>query len=607
MNDPSADAAVPLRPDLATAVAAARRVEFAVRRELPPAPPGPRRRGDVPTGRLRLCYLVPRTDVGGGARVLFEHANRLAERGHEVTVVSHFPAPSWLDLRAPFRHVPFGVELVEGVPDCDVIVAGYWDQVLAARALGVAPVVHLEQGDFHLFEDVDPMLQSAASRNLTAADGTVIVSGTVAEVLRDRYGVEATVVHNAIDPTVFAPAGGEPAGAEPAGAEPAGAVTVAASRPYVLVVGWDGNAFKGMAEMRTMWHMLAVDGRPLDLVWVTPRAPLEPLGRVVVAPDQSTLAALYRGASVFVCCSHYETFALPCLEAMACGTPVVSTRNPGILEYARDGENALLADVRDAPGLAVGVRRVLDEPGLAERLRDGGLATAAAHSWDAIVGQLEDVYRGAVAGWSPPAVPSDWRFDVREMRFTDPDAEQRLRRRAAATGAAMIAVPVAFPAFEGHRVVRWQVVARRRHGGRGTSRAYLPAQADAPPADLPYAAALREFASHRFEAALSGFLDFYRRANDGARPGAGRWVALTLLELGRDGDAAEIVAAGIEQFPDHSDYHYLHAVIGLLTGRRVDAAAYIAALELLGPATHYDEWFDEAAGLVRNRLLATAR
>lgn len=584
------DPSLPLRPDLAAAVAAARNAEFMARRSLPAPPPVSRRpaRGAVPE-RLRLCHLVPRTDVGGGARVLFEHANRLHDRGHEVTVLSHFPPPAWFDLRARFQQVPFGVELVEAVPDCDLIVAGYWDQVLAARTLGVAPVVHFEQGDFHLFEDIAQETREVVARNVEAADATMIVSGTVAAVLRDRYGVAATVIPNAVDPAVFHPA-----------------AEGTWQRPYLLFVGWDGTIFKGMAEMRRVWQAVRGHGDGVDLVWVTPRPPQEPLGRVVVSPDQATLGALYRGAAAYVCCSHYETFPLPPLEAMASGTPVVTTKNTGVLEYARDGVNALLADIRDVDGLAAQVRRVLDEPDLAARLRAGGLQTAAGYSWDTIITRVEETYRGVYAAWSP-ATGDDWRFDLGGLRFADADAEQRLRRRAAASAAGQIAVPVTFPAFEGHRAVRWRVVGRRAGGGPGTSRAYLPAHADDLPEDLPYASALREFAAGRFDAALTGFLEAYRRGKAGDRPAASRWIVLTLLELGSDEQAASVVAGGVEAFPDHSDFHYLHAMTSLLTGRSIDGAAYVAAIDALGPATHYDEWFDEPGTLIRERLLAPVR
>ncbi|WP_433210041.1 glycosyltransferase family 4 protein [Dactylosporangium sp. CS-047395] len=702
-----------LRPDLPAAVTAARRREFASRRALSVTARLPGSRA-VLAGPLRLCYLAPRTDVGGGSRILFEHGNRLTAHGHEVTVLSHFPRPDWIDVRARFVQVPFGVELTSAVPACDVIVCGYWDQILAARALGKAPVVHFEQGDFHLFEEIDRETFGIASRNLSAADATITVSATVATVLESRFGVTAGVVGNAVDRAVFTP-NGPPA---------------AADRPYLLFVGWDGNAFKGMDEMRRVYSQLTATGRPLDLVWVTPRPPLVPLGRVVVAPDQPTLGALFRGAAAYVCCSRYESFSLPCLEAMAAGTPVVATRNTGVLEYARDGENALLADIGDVAVLAAQTARVLDDPLLSQRLREGGLNTADAYSWDVIVGRLDGAYRAAAGAWTPPSLPPGWVFALDGLAFTDPSAPSALRRMAAATAASAIAVPVSYPAFEGHRAVRWRVVARRgpatsnnvspeasaaigdaargdgvagggvardsgvaggdgvagggvargsgvaggdgvagggvargsgvaggggvaRGGGvsgdsgvsggggsgvaRGNGlvgvagggvsnggiadrgapisrnsaldadavRAYLPAAdlaatAGSPPAGVPYAAAMRDFAAGRIEAALDGFMTVFQRP--GARAEAGRWVVLCLLELGRDVEAAELVSGAVREFPDHSDYQYLQAMVGRLTGRRVDRDAYAAAIAMLGPATHYAEWFEDPASLIRGRF-----
>ncbi|GAA3450651.1 glycosyltransferase family 4 protein [Dactylosporangium matsuzakiense] len=571
-----------LCPDLPAAVAAARRREFAFRTALPAAVPASLVADIAGTsGSLRLVYLAPRTDVGGGARVLFEHANRLTARGHQVTVLSHFPRPDWFDLRSDFRQVPFGIELSAYIGPADVIICGYWDQILAARTVGTAPVIHFEQGDFHLFEQVDPEIFRLAARNLAAADATITVSGTVAEVLRDRYDVPATVVHNAVDRTIFTPTG------PPATAD----------HPYLLFVGWDGNAFKGMDEMRRVYRALCAEPRPLDLVWVTPRPPVEPLGRVVVSPDQPTLGALFRGAAAYVCCSRYESFSLPCLEAMASGTPVVATRNTGVLEYARDGANALLADVGDVAALTTQVRRLLDDPALAERLREGGLTTAAGYSWDVITDRLEQSYRSAAAAWTPPPLPPGWTFELAGLQYPA-DFEPRLHAYAAATTAGAIAVPVSFPAFEAHRAVRWRVVARRRNAGSDTVHAYLPATADTPPPDLPYAAALEHFRQGRFEPALDGFMSAFQHSGP-TRAAAGRWVILSLLELGRDVEAAELVSGAVREYPDHSDYQYLQATVARLATRRVDGAAYVAAIDLLGPATHHEEWFDNPATLIR--------
>jgi glycosyltransferase involved in cell wall biosynthesis len=577
----------PVRPDQDAAISAARATEFGARQTLVPAQrvAGPGR--SLPA-RLRVAYLMPRTGIGGGARVLIEHANRLTERGHEVVLLSHFDRPDWTELRAEFRRVPFGVELAEAIPPCDLIICGYWEQVVAARALGTAPVVHFEQGDFHLFEELARKNLATVAAQLSSADATMTVSGTVAEVLSSRYGVEARVVPNAIDPKVFHQ--GSPA---------------PTARPYLLFVGWDGNEFKGMAEMRQVYAALRAERPELDLVWVSPQQPQQPLGRVVVAPEQAALAELFRGAAAYVCCSHYEAFPLPPIEAMASGTPVIATRNVGVLEYARDGVNALLADIGDVAGLTANVRRVLDDAELAAQLRQGGLETAAAYTWDTIIDGLEEFYRATAADWTAPQ-SDGWTFELDGLTFVDDDGAARLRTRATAVGTREIAIPVSFPAFEGHRISRWQVVARRPYGEPGVSRLLVQATTEAAPRNLPYRHGLRHFNEGRFDDALQRFVTTYKGSDDAGMAAVARWMVITLLELDRGQEAHDIAAGYAEKHADNADFHYLHAMTSVLTGRKVDGPAFVETLGTLGPATHYDEWFDDIVGLGADRLLGLA-
>ena len=106
-------------------------------------------------------------------------------------------------------------------------------------------------------------------------------------------------------------------------------------------------------------------------------------------PD-ATLAALYRLASVFAFPSLYEGFGLPPLEAMACGTPVVTSRLSSLPEVV--GDAALLADPYAEADIPDGLERVLVEPGLGERLAQAGRARVAAFSWERSVRAIHDVY-----------------------------------------------------------------------------------------------------------------------------------------------------------------------------------------------------------------------
>jgi glycosyltransferase involved in cell wall biosynthesis len=109
---------------------------------------------------------------------------------------------------------------------------------------------------------------------------------------------------------------------------------------------------------------------------------------------ESTLAVLYRLATAFVFPSLYEGFGLPPLEAMASGTPVVTSNVSSLPEVV--GDAAVLIDPYDAAAIAQGVRDVLTDEALRETLVARGLERAKAFSWETSVKRVREIY-GEVA------------------------------------------------------------------------------------------------------------------------------------------------------------------------------------------------------------------
>jgi glycosyltransferase involved in cell wall biosynthesis len=108
-------------------------------------------------------------------------------------------------------------------------------------------------------------------------------------------------------------------------------------------------------------------------------------------PD-AELVRLYRGARCVAYPSLYEGFGIPVLEAMACGTPVVTSRG-GATEEVADGA-AVLVDPHDPADIAAGIERAIrDRRELVER----GLARARSFSWPAVAESTVGVYREASA------------------------------------------------------------------------------------------------------------------------------------------------------------------------------------------------------------------
>jgi glycosyltransferase involved in cell wall biosynthesis len=102
----------------------------------------------------------------------------------------------------------------------------------------------------------------------------------------------------------------------------------------------------------------------------------------------------YRGAEVFVYPSLFEGFGLPVLEAMACGTPTITSTASSLPEVA--GDAAILVNPDDSNELAEALHRVLVSPELAEQLRCAGPRQAAYFSWTQTAASTRDVYRAAL-------------------------------------------------------------------------------------------------------------------------------------------------------------------------------------------------------------------
>jgi glycosyltransferase involved in cell wall biosynthesis len=106
-------------------------------------------------------------------------------------------------------------------------------------------------------------------------------------------------------------------------------------------------------------------------------------------PD-ATLAILYRLARVFVFPSLYEGFGLPPLEAMASGTPVVTSNVSSLPEVV--GDAAMLIDPYEPEAIAGAVRRVLLDDRLRDDMRERGLARAREFSWDRSIRRVRAIY-----------------------------------------------------------------------------------------------------------------------------------------------------------------------------------------------------------------------
>ena len=173
------------------------------------------------------------------------------------------------------------------------------------------------------------------------------------------------------------------------------------SRPYLLWVG----TIEPRKNLTGLLQAYAELGADIALVLVGPAGWNEDLSALTerygvnvnalgFVPHEE-LRPLYAGASAFCFPSLSEGFGFPVLEAMAQGTPVITSAGTSTEELARDA--GVLVDPRDPSSIAEGIGRVLNDEALADMLREAGKRRAAEYTWTRTGDLIEQAYRELAA------------------------------------------------------------------------------------------------------------------------------------------------------------------------------------------------------------------
>ena len=322
-------------------------------------------------------------------RAILTYADRLAGRGHSVEVVvparravtafwrsARRSGPAWFpSFRPRIRWV--GAWRADRLPEADVVVATAWQSapVVATARPECGAKFYLIQHDESLYHG----RAEAVNATYRLPLGKIVISTWLRDVMRERFGRDATVLVTPVDPALFHRVQAD----------------VAGPRPRVLMLHHH-YAWKGVADGLDAVARVKRSS-PLHLVGfgLTPPRAGEPYDEFHTDPPQEDLAALYSGCDIYLCPSWDEGLGMPPMEAMACGAALVTYDNGGCRDYARDGETALVARRRDVAGLADKLMRVATDEALRAKIaRAGQEFVLTAFDWDRAVDRMEELFKG---------------------------------------------------------------------------------------------------------------------------------------------------------------------------------------------------------------------
>ncbi|MCA9751090.1 MAG: glycosyltransferase family 4 protein [Gemmatimonadetes bacterium] len=368
--------------------------------------------------RILLVNWNDRTNPwGGGAEIhLHELFGRLAARGHRVTLLcSGYPGAdsrTELDgmevLRVGGRYtynfvVPGALRRLQREREFDVVVEALNKIPLCTPVYSRTPVVGIGHHLFGttIFREVPPPMSLYVYLSELAVPWVYrdtpmeVISASTADdfAARGLSPDRIRVVYVGIDRDQYRPSPEDPK----------------ESAPTFLALG-RVRRYKRLDLVIDAVARLAPEFPDVRLVvagsgnWLDPlRKHAERIGagdHVVFEGrvDESRKVSLYRRAWALVMTSPKEGWGLTCLEAQACGTPVIASDSPGLREAVRHGQGGLLVPHADREELTTAMRRMIADEGERERLRQGALAFADEFSWDRAAAETAAILEAAIAG-----------------------------------------------------------------------------------------------------------------------------------------------------------------------------------------------------------------
>jgi glycosyltransferase involved in cell wall biosynthesis len=334
---------------------------------------------------MKVVIPVGALHIGGGCKVLAEVANALAARGHETEIVIPEGAVVEYDVYCKLTRIPSLSK--EHIPYGDIVLPNFYTTFKPAYEAWPEQCVRLSLG----FEPYWVPDKDFAIWTYAQGVPTISISHWLDDQIYNHVGQRGLVINLGVDPGVFHPAVKK----HPLYKD---------GRKVILYIARNPNSaykLKGYDDFLSSMRLVKkhYNGNFIvHMICTEVPLPLPGIPVRVFRPETTEIVArLYRTSDLFVSTSWFEGFAIPPLESMASGTPVVTTNSGGVLDFCEHMKSAYISTPKDPRSIAKGIYAVLTRPKLANQLILGGRQSAARltklHFENNIVTALQNIHQ----------------------------------------------------------------------------------------------------------------------------------------------------------------------------------------------------------------------
>ncbi len=327
------------------------------------------------TTTRKIGFLLGSPDINGGTYVIYEHASRLQDAGHQVAIITQAAVrPERYGWHPAAGRLEWLTLAEAGRQEFDVILATWWQSPFLLQHLSAAHFAYFVQSiESRFFAEEDPrdhdkrdlsILKKFCERTYSYALPVITEAAWIREYLHDNYNSTPILVRNGIRKDLYLEHG------ECAAPRVEG-------RLRVLVEGPVDVSYKNVPRSVELCRRAGVDE-----VWLLTSSEIRDfpgVDRVFSRVPIDKTPEIYRSCDVLVKLSYIEGMFGPPLEMFHCGGTAIVYHVTGHDEYIVHDHNSLVVDRDDEDQVVACLRRLKNDPGTLKRLQRGAAATAG--SW----------------------------------------------------------------------------------------------------------------------------------------------------------------------------------------------------------------------------------